>query len=83
MSGDWSDIVGGVGVAIIVVTYLGLQIEKLDAQTYSYSVANILGAVCIIVSLMVNFNLSAFIIEIFWLAISFFGLWRVYRKRRA
>ena len=47
----------------------------------AYSACNAVGAVLLLVSLTVNFNLSSVIIEIFWLAISAVGLWRGWRRR--
>lgn len=75
------DIIGVVGVAIILFAYLLLQIEKLSAQDWRYSAANGLGAVLILVSLCFSFNLASFIIEIAWLLISLFGLFRAFQKR--
>ena len=72
----WYDFVGNVGVAFIIVTYLLLQLGRLDSRTLAYSLLNALGAALVIVSLVFDFNLSAFVIEAFWLAISLFGLAR-------
>jgi hypothetical protein len=77
---SWPDVVGIVGVATIVLAYLGLQLGKLDGQALSYSAANGLGAALILVSLWFDFNLSAFVIEIFWLLISVLGLVRGMRR---
>ncbi|MEM7277571.1 MAG: hypothetical protein AAF385_05545 [Pseudomonadota bacterium] len=82
MSFDWTDLVGNIGVGIVIITYLGLQMERIDPKTLAYSVANIVGALCIMVSLWRNFNLSAFVIEVFWLAISIYGVWRVFVRSR-
>ncbi len=82
MSFDWTDLVGNIGVGIVIITYLGLQMERIDPKTLAYSVANIVGALCIMVSLWRNFNLSAFVIEVFWLAISIYGVWRVFVRAR-
>ncbi|MEE8042684.1 MAG: hypothetical protein V3T15_07820 [Pseudomonadales bacterium] len=70
----WHDAIGGLGVAIIVLTYLLLQLERLDARGLSYSFLNGIGAALVIFSLMYEFNLSAFLIELFWLLISLLGL---------
>ncbi len=70
----WHDAVGGFGVALIVLTYLLLQLERLDARGFSFSFLNGLGAALVIYSLFYEFNLSAFLIEIFWLIISLMGI---------
>lgn len=81
MSYTWYDFVGNVGVAFIIVTYLLLQLGRLDSRTLAYSLLNALGAL-LIISLLFDFNLSALIIEAFWLAISVYGLARVFAKSR-
>ena len=60
-----SDLIGNVGVAIIIFAYLGLQLGKVDGQSVMYSVVNAIGAALVLVSLWFNFNLSAFVIEFF------------------
>lgn len=79
------DIVGIVGTALIVVTYLLLQVRKISVSDMRYSVLNALGAGCILYSLSQEFNLPAFVIEFFWLVISFIGIFlsaRELRRRR-
>ena len=49
----------------------------------SYSVANAAGSSAILFSLFYDFNLSAFVIESFWLAISLYGVFRAVRSRRS
>lgn len=70
----WSDLVGNIGVFLILLSYVLLQLEKLQSTQLIYSVLNAAGAVLVLVSLAFTFNLSSFIIEIFWLMISIFGL---------
>ena len=79
---SWFDVVGFIGVLLIVVAYLLLQLDKLPSSSPKYSLLNVGGALLIIVSLIFAFNLSAFIMEVFWLLISLLGLWRslVHRK---
>lgn len=77
----WPDFVGNVGVALIVLAYLALQLGKLDSRGLAYSALNAVGAALVLVSLWFDFNLSAFIIEAFWVAISLLGLVRGVRER--
>lgn len=70
------DLLGNLGVLFILVTYLLLQLEKLEASSVLYSALNALGAGLVIYSLLYEFNLSAFIIESAWLVISLFGIGR-------
>ncbi|MEM8767829.1 MAG: hypothetical protein AAGE43_10320 [Pseudomonadota bacterium] len=82
MTYEWHDLVGNLGVLLVLGTYLGVQMERMDVRQPAYSLANALGAVLIIVSLNFNFNLSSFIIEIAWLSISLLGLYRSWRQRQ-
>ena len=76
-----ADGVGILGAALIVITYLLLQVGRIDSQSLSFSAANGLGAAAIIYSLYFEFNLGAFVIEAFWLAISLYGVYRALRFR--
>ena len=77
MSGyAWHDLVGNVGVAMILGTYFALQIGRLDSKSIAYSALNALGAGSITVSLLFDFNLSAFVVEAAWVAVSLYGLAR-------
>jgi multidrug transporter EmrE-like cation transporter len=75
------DVIGIIGVAIIVVAYLMLQLEKLKSTDLAYSVMNALGASLIVASLIVDFNLSALLMEVFWVLISFIGIGRHLRLK--
>ena len=75
----WFDFVGNVGVFLILLTYLLLQTDKLNSRSMAYSLLNALGAFLIMISLCFKFNLSAFVIEFFWLLISLAGLARIKR----
>ena len=76
MTNSWFDIIGLVGVVLIVVAYLMLQLGKLPSSSPSYSLLNAIGAFLVMVSLFFDFNLSAFLMEAFWFLISLFGLMR-------
>ncbi len=74
---------GIIGVVLIVATYMLLQLEKLSATSFLFSAANGLGASLILISLIYDFNLSAFIIEAFWLLISIYGIVRYFSRNRS
>jgi multidrug transporter EmrE-like cation transporter len=75
------DFVGNVGVALMMVAYLLLQLNKLK-NGLVYSVVNAVGASLVILSLLINFNLSAFLMEAFWVLISLLGIFRHLRSRQ-
>ena len=74
------DFIGNIGVVLLMVAYLLLQLNKLR-MGLSYSILNALGASLIVISLLSNFNLSAFIIEVFWILISLIGIYRSLRPK--
>lgn len=75
------DLLGLIGVVLIVVTYLLLQLEKLRSNDLAYSLFNAIGASLIVASLLVNFNLSALLMEVFWVLISCIGIFRYFRLK--
>lgn len=74
MNYNWYDLVGNIGVGLILAAYLLLQMNKLQSIDLLYSLLNAIGASLIIASLIYAFNLSAFLIEFFWLLISIYGI---------
>ena len=75
------DFIGNVGVVVLMVTYLMLQLNKLSSDALAYSVLNAAGASLIVVSLLYDFNLSALLMEVFWVLISFVGIYRYFRLK--
>ena len=59
---------------MILASYLLLQLGKLQAMDLRYSILNASGAALILCSLTFDFNMSAFLIEFFWLLISIIGI---------
>ena len=83
MSFAWHDLLGAVGVALVLWAYLALQLGRWRAEELRYSVVNGLGALLIVASLCVAFNLAAFLVEAFWVLISLVGIARWVRARRS
>ncbi|MDG1875740.1 MAG: hypothetical protein P8J27_17645 [Mariniblastus sp.] len=79
---DWHAWGGILGTVLIVGSYLMLQLGRLKVDDLHYSLANALGAILLIVSLVYEFNLGAMIIECFWLAISLVGIVKSIQSRR-
>ena len=74
-----SNVVGVAGVALIALMYFLLQADLVDADRPVFSALNALGAVLIIFSLWIHWNLPSVIMEGFWLAISVYGLVKAVR----
>lgn len=75
------DLVGNIGVVVLVTTYLMLQLNRLSSSGLAYSLLNAIGAGLIVISLLVDFNLSALVIEVFWVLISLLGIYRYFRLK--
>lgn len=75
------DIIGLIGVTLIIAAYLMLQIDRLKADRFFYSFLNMAGASLILLSFYKNWNTAAFVVEVFWLAISLFGIARYFARR--
>ena len=81
MSYGLLDFVGNIGVVILVITFLMLQLNKIPSDGLAYSLLNAIGASLIVVSLLFDFNLSALLMEVFWVLISFVGIYRYFRLK--
>ncbi len=80
MNYTWQDFLGNLGVLLIIASYLALQLERVSSTSLAYSATNAVGAIFVIVSLVFKFNLSAFVMELFWLLISLFGIAKVWLR---
>lgn len=77
----WSDVVGNIGVALLLLT-LYLNVEgKIDSKGLFYNYSNFAVAVLLTINLIYKPNLSSFIIEFFWAAISVKGIINYYRNK--
>lgn len=81
MSFEWYDILGTLGVGVIIITYVLLQIERVRSDQLVYSVLNAAGAALILISLYFDFNFPSLVVEFFWLVISLFGIGKYFFRR--
>jgi hypothetical protein len=68
------DLVGFAGAAIIIAAYFANQQRWLRSDDRRYPLANLCGAVLILISLYFEWNFPSVVIELFWAAISLYGL---------
>ncbi|MGB3751509.1 MAG: hypothetical protein WA945_08070 [Arcobacteraceae bacterium] len=73
---DIFQIIGFVGMVCIVYAYLLLQLNKIDQKSLKFQMINLLGAILLLISLCVHFNLGSFIIEVFWIIITLYGMYK-------
>ena len=83
MNFEWHEILGSLGVGMIIIAYILLQTERIKSENFIYSLTNAIGASLIMVSLYFNFNFPAFIVEFFWLLISLFGIGKYLSRTKA
>jgi hypothetical protein len=72
---------GIIGTALIVVAYFANQQDWLSSRDWRFPAANLAGALLILSSFYSAWNLPAAVIEVFWAAISLYGLTRSLRHR--
>lgn len=71
------NITGIAGTATLILAYLLLQAGKIRSDEMRYPLLNLIGAVLLLISLFRFWNLASVIIELFWIAISIYGIWKV------
>ena len=79
----WSDFVGNIGVALLIVTFYLNIAGKLNTKGFWYSFNNLVVAILLGINLYYKPNISSIIIEIFWSVISIYGLIQWYRSRQS
>ncbi|WP_438992699.1 CBU_0592 family membrane protein [Pseudemcibacter sp.] len=77
------DAIGMLGVFMILAVYSLVQLDKMDVKGLFYSIINAVGAVFILISLTVTFNMASFVIECAWLVISLFGIFQALKRTRS
>ena len=75
------DLIGFSGVALLIVTYALLQLEKIDPKGFWYSFNNLLVAILVTVSLVYTPNLASIVIEVFWFLISLYGVVMYFKRQ--
>ena len=81
---SWQDAAGLFGVLIILIAYAGAALGRLDAEGAWSLLANLVGAVLILISLLTGaFNLASTAMEGSWALVALAGLVRLALKRRA
>jgi len=81
VNGDLADAIGLLGSATFIGAFayanLAGQMDKL-----LFNVVNLVGAILLLVSLTVHFNLAAFVLEIAWGIIATYGIVQGLKERR-
>ncbi len=80
---DWANIVGLIGSAMFIIGFAYANVsEAMDKIVFN--ILNIAGAILLLISLTVHFNLPAVVLETVWALIATAGLiGELARRRRA
>ena len=81
--GLMAHIVGFMGMILVVYAFNQTVSGTWCSQGRLFNTVNMIGAILLLISLFVHFNLGSFIIEVFWVLISLKGLIRYWRKQNA
>jgi len=76
------NILGLMGMMCFLVAYFMLQRNVWMAQSYKYFGANLAGSILLIISLLIDWNLPAFMLEAAWGLISIWGLIKLTQTRK-
>ncbi|TLX21520.1 CBU_0592 family membrane protein [Thermomonas fusca] len=77
----WYDWVGIAGTLAVLVAFFLLQAGKLSGTGIVYQLLNLFGSGGVLVSLLGKFNVSVFVLEAVWMAISAYGIVRTLRVK--
>lgn len=76
------NVVGIAGALLILAAYFLLQAEKVKSDSLRYLGLNLIGSLGLLLSLLWDWNLPSFVIEICWLTISLYGVIKTLKHKR-
>ena len=82
MTFDAANIIGLVGSLIFIAAFAYANAAQQFDKLW-FNLANLIGAVLLLWSLSVHFNLAAFVLEVAWAVIAVIGLIGAVRQRRS
>jgi len=77
------DLVGFAGAALGIAAYFANQQRWLRSDDWRFPFANLVGASLILVSLCFEWNFPSVVIEVFWAAISLWGIAKCVASRHS
>jgi len=75
------DIIGMIGVIMVLVGFFLLNIHKVKVLDMRYQMLNFIGSWLILFSLFYSWNLASVLIEIAWILISMLGIYRTIKEK--
>ncbi len=76
------DLIGFSGVALLIITYAMLQLDRIDPKGFWYSFNNLIVAILVTVSLIYTMNIASMVIEVFWFIISAEGIYAYFKRNK-
>ena len=76
-----ADLIGFAGSFFIVAAFAYSNVTS-HINALWFNVANLIGAALLTISLTVNYNLPTIVLEVVWMAIALFGIFKALRKQR-
>jgi hypothetical protein len=76
MNLEWYDWIGMLGTLMVLGAFFLLQAGRIHGNRLAYQSLNLFGALGVLVSLWGNFNVSVFLLEAAWIAVSVYGIAR-------
>ena len=77
-----ADLIGFAGSFFIVAAFAYSNLTT-QMNTLWFNVSNLVGAALLTVSLTVNYNLPTMVLEVVWMAIAVFGIFKALRARKS
>jgi predicted membrane protein len=75
-----ADIIGIIGSILFISAFAYANVAK-QLNKLWFNIANLGGAILLLISLSVHFNLAAFILEVAWAVIAFVGIVNAIRTK--
>lgn len=66
-----------IGSVFFIAGFGALNLGLVNSESYSYQIANIVGALCFTYTAIRPFNSGLFITEAVWALIGFYGAWKI------
>ena len=76
-----ADLIGFAGSFFIVAAFAYSNLTS-QMNALWFNVSNLIGAALLTVSLTVNYNLPTMVLEVVWMAIALFGIFKALRSRK-
>ncbi len=70
---------GVLGFLLYIAGFAALQTGHLDGNGLAYTLCSVSAATCVLISLAGAFNLASLLIQVSWICIGIFGIWRRFR----